>query len=94
MVDIYLIIPKETIHEQKDLMPITCTINWSMNGVHKLSLEHAWFNSQKSVQTRMVIFFLFIGMGLDTHEMHAMGYIKPSFLRLLISILMAMSLEE
>jgi hypothetical protein len=51
--------------------------NLIMKGVGKLSLGHAWLRSWKSVHTRMVPCFLLTGIGLETHDVYAMGYMNP-----------------
>ena len=64
-----------------------------MNGVGKLSLGQALFNSLKSVHTWMVPYFLYIRPRLDTHSVKGTGYINPTLSKFSTSSLMAGALQ-
>jgi hypothetical protein len=69
------------------------SIFWSIKGVGKLSLGQAWLRLRKSVQMRIVPYFLLMGTGLETHDMYAMGYMNPATHSFPISYLIATTLD-
>ena len=71
--DLDLVISKKSIHEGKDLMSSACIDNMIDEGCGKFSLGHAQFISWKSMQTWMVPYFLFMGIGLEAQVMYEMG---------------------
>lgn len=64
-----------------------------MKGVGNFSLGHAWLRSWKLVHTRMISYFLLHGIGLETHDVYAMGYRKLIDHNLSISALIYMDFE-
>ena len=79
--------------KDKASWPAQSSIIWSIKGVGKMSLGQAWLRSRKSVQTQIVPFFFLTGMGLETHDVYAMGYMNPTTRNLSILALMAASLD-
>jgi hypothetical protein len=69
------------------------SIMWSIKGIGKLSLGQARLRSRKSIQTRIVPYFLLTRMGLETHDVYAMGYMNPVVRNFSISALMATNLD-
>jgi hypothetical protein len=76
-INLNLVIPENPSIKEKTLIPTHSSRILSMKGVKKLSLRQALFRSQKSMHTWMFPFFLFTGMGLDTHSVKGTRYIKP-----------------